>query len=351
MKSKLMLARFPGMYQEHPKSSNWIRQTFGKLRPIEILERRESDNQTMETWRTAHAEIGEVVLWDLTETPIDMARNRCIVEAQEAGCDYVLMIDADMAPDEPRRGGKPFWDTAWAWIQEQKRKGRPSVIAAPYVGPGYHQNIYVFRWANFSNPEHQPRLAPQLRQYIREEAAERGGIEKVGALPTGLILYDLEIFQRMSPPYFYYQMDSKFTRKESTEDVTNTRDLDLLWSDVDGAGCYVAWDCWARHVKLTEFGGPMVTTTAIVGEHMRKALARGLENGDKVIDVTRPPATIEERQKFLAETKAAMAAPDASAGPQAILNGGPSLVHADLGESIKMARGCFRDVMEGAAHG
>ena len=338
MKSKVMLARFPGMYQEHPKSSNWVRQTFGKMRPIEMLDRLESDNQTIETWRTAHAEIGEVVLWDLTETPIDMARNRCIKEAQERGCDYVLMIDADMAPDEDRPGAKPFWDTAWAWIRHQRA---PVVVAAPYVGPGLHQNIYVFRWANWQNPEHEQGPSPRLVQYTREEASERGGFEQVAALPTGLILYDLRIFEKMAPPYFYYEMDSFHSKKHSTEDVTNTRDLGILWSRTPGAGCYVAWDTWARHVKLTEFGGPVPSSTAVVGEHLRRSLERGMGPGDRVIDIERPAETAPEAQQRLVEVKASMAAADERTGS-------PSLTGAlSLERATRMAARCFRDVMEG----
>lgn len=348
MKSKVMLARFPGMFQEHPKSSNWVRQTFGKMRPIEMLDRLESDNQTIETWRTAHAEIGEVVLWDLTETPIDMARNRCIIEAQEMRCDYVLMIDADMAPDEPRRGAKPFWDTAWTWIRQQRV---PVVVAAPYVGPGHHQNIYVFRWANWQNPEHEPSPSPRLVQYSREEASERGGFEQVAALPTGLILYDLEIFKKMAPPFFYYEMDPAHTRKLSTEDVTNTRDLTVLWSTTPGAGCYVAWDTWARHVKLTEFGGPVPPSTATVGEFLRNSLARGMGPDDRVVDIAPAPESVEESRERLARVKGRMQAATASTTQPVDLNGGVSLTYQDFDESVKRARGCFKDIVESAHAG
>lgn len=279
-----MLARFPGMFQEHPKSSNWMRRTFGKLKPRAMTGYREADNGTVEHWNCDHPDISEVVLWDLTETPIDMARNRCIVEAQEMGCDYVLMIDADMAPDEMRPGWQPFWESSWEWIRRQRV---PTVIAAPYVGPGLHQNIYVFRWANWVNPEHDPGTTYALRQYTREEAAERAGFEQVAALPTGLILYDLKIFERAAPPYFYYDFDKKFTKKESTEDVTNTRDLSFLWHDVPGAGCWVNWNSWARHVKLTEFGGPQLTTTAAIGDALRRAWTRGMGPGERVMEVRR----------------------------------------------------------------
>lgn len=283
-----MLARFPGMYQEHPKSSNYIRRVFGSLKPIEMIYKAEADNSTMEKWRTAHEDFSEVVLWDFSDTPIDMVRNRCIEEAQLEDCDYVLMIDADMAPDQPRPLCKPFWETAWGFL---RRRQAPSVIAAPYVGPGWHQNIYVFRWRGY-NEWNRP-VNFSLQQYTREEAAERTGIEQVAALPTGLIIYDTRVFERAAPPYFYYEMNKARSQKESTEDVTNTRDLALLWHDVPEAGIYCAWDCWARHIKLTEFGGPTLLTTAAVGQSLKNAWEKGFEPGDRVqiVGDSGPPAS------------------------------------------------------------
>ncbi len=267
MKSKLMLARFPGMYQEHPKSSNYIRKVFGNLHPTKLLRASESDNSTMETWSVGHSDISEVVLWDLTETPIDMARNRCVAEAKKEGCDYILMIDADMAPDQPRKGAKPFWDVAWPFLF---RRAAPALIAAPYVGPGWHQNIYVFLFRNFHEWSRSENFS--LQQFTREEAAQRSGIEKVAALPTGLILMDVRVDARLGDhPLFYYEMDDKRTKKLSTEDVTFTRDVSLAWHDVEEAGCYCAWDSWARHVKLTEFGAPEMLREDAVGAALKNA--------------------------------------------------------------------------------
>lgn len=285
-----MLARFPGMFQEHPKSSNWMRRTFGKMLPTRLLSVVEGSNQTVETWACNHPEIAEAVLWDMSDTPIDMVRNRCIKEAQEAGCDYVLMIDADMAPDyhtNPVSLG--FWETSWEWIRRQRQ---PVCIAAPYVGPGRHQNIFVFRWRCFADGAYGQEFNYSLQQFTREEACERGGIEQVAALPTGLILYDLRIFDRHpGQPYFYYEFDKAFSKKESTEDVTNTRDLSLIWHDVEGAGCYCNWDHWAAHIKLTEFGAPALRTTKEIGRHLWKAFEKKMEPGDRVMDV-RPDGSV-----------------------------------------------------------
>ena len=124
VKSKIMLARFPGNFQEHPKSSNYLRKIFGQMRPIEQLGRSESDVGCTETWRCAHEDFSEVVLWDFTDTPIDMVRNRCVDEALQMGCDYILMIDSDMWPDQPRPGAQPFWDVAWGFLRRRQRPAK-----------------------------------------------------------------------------------------------------------------------------------------------------------------------------------------------------------------------------------
>lgn len=277
-----MLARFPGNYSEHPKSSNWIRRTFGRMRPKRLLRWQSTASHTIEQWECDHPEISEVVLWDRSDTPIDMVRNSCVRDALATNCDYLLMIDSDMAPDEDGDADVGFWGSSWEWI---RRQHVPTCIAAPYVGPGFHQNIYVFMWSNMSDVKFGQEFNFSLRQYTREEAAMRGGIEPVAALPTGLILYDMRLFDRLRPPYYYYDFNKHFSAKESTEDVTNTRNLSILWHDVPGAGCYCNWDHWARHIKLTEFGPPVPHTNASVGEHLKRAWEAGIEPGERVVDV------------------------------------------------------------------
>jgi hypothetical protein len=245
-----MLARFPGNFQEHPASSNWVMNT--------ALHAKINDS----------ARVANVLLWDKSDTPIDMVRNQAVEYAQRNDVDVLFMIDSDMHPDQD--GGKKFYDVAMEFLH-----GRiaPAVIAAPYVGGGEHNNIFVFRWRNVNNGPN-PNFC--LEQYTREEAAYESGVTQVASMPTGLIAYDMRVFARLDPKvkgYFYYEMNETRTKKESTEDVTNTRDISLAWSDVPGAGCYCAWDCWANHLKIVPCMKPRVLTSRVVGESLRKAFS------------------------------------------------------------------------------
>lgn len=267
---KVLLARFPGNFSEHPDSTDWIIQTYKKC----------LDDPRIE----------EVKHWRISDTPITMGRNRCIEVAKRIGTDYLLMIDSDMGPDQPGPTAKPFWETAFNFLFDREQ---PAIIAAPYCGGGsYHNNVFVFHWANFTNG-HYPF---KLEQFPREMAADRGGIEKVAALPTGLILIDMRILERMKFPYFYYEWMGENERcpccqhlipglqdeKASTEDVTFTRDASLAWYDEPEAGCFVSWDSWASHIKLCHIGRPEKITNEYIGERFRQAVERNLFKDERL---------------------------------------------------------------------
>jgi hypothetical protein len=98
----------------------------------------------------------------------------------------------------------------------------------------------------------------------------------------------MRVFNRLDPKkksHFYYEMNDIRSRKEGTEDVTNTRDITNVWHDVPGAGCYVAWDCWAEHVKLTPFGKPKIITSESIGEALRGAFDSGKSFEEKLVMV------------------------------------------------------------------
>lgn len=278
MKCKVMLARFPGDYSERPPSSNWVMQTLVKLRPRPETYR-EIENGF--AYKCDHDRIDEVFVWWKSDTPITMTRNLSVREAKKHGVDYLLMIDNDMAPDQPVPGAKPFWETAFDFLWG---RGVPAVVGAPYVGPGFHQNVYVFRWQSANNWAG-AKNNHSIAKYGRAEASRKSGIEQVAALPTGLILYDMRLFERMKQPMYYYEMTDDWSEKLSTEDVTNTRDIAFTWSDVPGAGVFCAWDCWAEHIKLTHFGKPDEMTIESLGKVYRDVQDTGFNAGEKVVAV------------------------------------------------------------------
>jgi hypothetical protein len=253
-----MFARFPFGACDHPDTSDWLVSTVLKAK--------------------ADPRISDLFHWRIDDTPITMGRNRCIQIAKDARADLLLMLDSDMSPDLPEPGGKPFWDTSFEFIYRHYDRG-PSVVAAPYCGPPPHENCYVFRWASIQSDH--PDADMRLEQFTREEAAIRGGFEKVAALPTGLFLLDMRAIERLTPPYFYYEWTDQFEQaKASTEDVTFTRDLSLA-----GVPLYVNWDAWAGHWKRKRVGKPKLITAEQVGKQFREAVLRNHHYGDRLVMV------------------------------------------------------------------
>lgn len=257
----LMIARFPGNNQEHPESSGYV---------IGLMEQLHNDDR-----------ISKIVPFRISDTPITMCRNRCVKDALARKVDYLLMIDSDMAPD-CEFGAPLFWPTAWDFMMDRRAQEEeylrmsdigggkcdhlipienpePATIAAPYCGPPPDECVYIFKWASKENfGQGNPNL--KLQMYDREHAASLTGIQEVAALPTGLILYDMRVFRKLPPPWFDYEWaDPPFnTVKASTEDVHQTRNASML-----GMPQFVAWDCWAAHIKtkyVTKPKGLGITT-------------------------------------------------------------------------------------------
>jgi glycosyltransferase involved in cell wall biosynthesis len=190
-------------------------------------------------------------------TPLHMARNRAVVNAEENGIDYLMMLDSDMAPDlhidhtgKPIKeypNAKPFFTSSINWMLDRPE---PTVVAAPYCGPPPRENMYVFRWGAKQSDCPGPNFS--VDQYSREEAAGITGIKEVAALPTGVILIDMRVFKNWSHPRFYYEYtDERCVEKASTEDVTFSRDTLAL-----GYKAYCNWDAWAGHNKFKCVGKP-----------------------------------------------------------------------------------------------
>jgi len=281
VQKSLMIARFPGGGVENADTTDWYVRT--------VLEAKEDPR------------IRAVIPWKKSDTPITMTRNQCLKDALDMNVDYVLMIDSDMKPDQ---GDKPFFKTAFDFLYSHHV---PAIVGAPYVGPPPHENVYVFRWRSLNNDN--PETANfRLDQYSREEAAGLKGIQPCAALPTGLMLMDMRVLDRCPPKqavvldaegrpwmkpgskmplgWFYYEWTDEYARfKMSTEDVTFTRDVSIGWHDVEGAGCFCAWDCWAEHIKTKYCGKPKMLTHRDVGGAFHSALVR---KGDVPADSGRP---------------------------------------------------------------
>jgi hypothetical protein len=259
---KLMVARFPGGRSEDPDICDWITTT--------VITAREDPRIT------------EIVRYRIDDTPITMGRNACLEAARNHGCDMLLMVDSDMSPDlylpsNPYcechdHTARPFFDSSLQFLWELRKKGECGVIGAPYCGPPPYENVYVFHWATHGNgPEDEADM--RLEQFSRERAASMTGITEVAALPTGVILIDMDCLERISPPYTYYEWtDHTESGKASTEDVTFTRDLSL-----NGIKQYCNWDAWAGHWKMKRVGKPRVIDASMIGRKFRECLIKEME--------------------------------------------------------------------------
>ncbi len=272
-KLNLFFAFFPyggngGISSEHPSIRRWFTRTMLKAK--------------------ADERISDIMDSDFSDTPITMTRNACVRRARDSGADVLVMCDSDQHPDyELDRGdqGRPFWDSSFDYLYDHYAKG-PVVIGAPYCGPPPNENVYVFKWANRES-EH-PNMDMSIQQYSREEAAIMAGIQECAALPTGLIMFDMRVFDLIAPPWFYYEYtDSYESEKASTEDVTCTRDLAMTGQERLGYNPIKCnWSAWAGHWKPKCVGKPRLLTTDQVNDKYRDAVLHGKPRNLRMVEVT-----------------------------------------------------------------
>ena len=290
-KHSIMFCRFPGgwsnVQQEHPDSVDWYTETIIKAK--------------------ADPRIGDVFFWRKGDTPVPMIRNRMIHNAEGYKADLLCILDSDMNPDaylhtSTRRIGidpfaKPFWESSLDFLLSSKD---PCVVAAPYCGPSPNQNVYVFQWATRTSQEINCDF--RLEMFTREEAARRAGIEEVAALPTGLCLIDMRVFKNMPRPHFYYEWKGDGEKcdhcgqrkpgeqieKASTEDVTWSRDISMLWRasrGQQGGRIYCNWDAWAGHWKLECVGKPMLLNVNSISDRYIEAISANRRIDERIVEV------------------------------------------------------------------
>ena len=237
--------------------------------------------------------IGNIHVFNLSDTPITMTRNRAVVLAREKNLDVLVMVDSDMRPDMYANSdplAKEFFSSSFDFLVDHYHKG-PVCIGVPYCGPPPSECVYVFRWQNAQSLNPNPDF--NLEMYDRHTAAKLGGIHECAALPTGLIMYDMRCFDLTEPkepgdhPWFYYEWKDLYcSEKASTEDVTQTRDLSLV--DINKLGyspVFCNWDAWAGHWKPKCVGKPQFISPLDVSSKLKDCWKAGVEDGVKLYDV------------------------------------------------------------------
>ena len=228
----------------------------------------------------------------LKDTPIDMVRNLAVMKAKKMKADYLVMVDNDIEPDyQCGRSGnttdfnpeaKQFLASSIAFLE---KLDRPAIIAAPYCGPPPESPVYVFDWEWTGDVEGDGDFKGKLAMIPRNDAAHRVGIQQVAAIPTGLVLIDMRVFETLPAPWFYYETATKeWTKKASTEDVTFSRDAAIC-----GIPVYCNWDAWCRHWKSIGVGKPLRASVDIVHPKIQKIVAEGFQRGDRYSAVSTEP--------------------------------------------------------------
>lgn len=258
MKFDIFIARFPYGRVEDYEVGSFLTRTVSQMK--------------------ADPRIGEIHNKPYDDTPITMTRNLAIKDAQKVNADILLYIDNDVVPDcclptsdrppmHVRHPDvvRPFWQSSFDFMIEHHG---PCVVASPYCGPPPIENIFVFHWANMQS--NHPNSDFHLSQFSRREAAGRSGFEHVGALPTGLMLIDMRLFQdkRIKPPHFKYEFeDETESVKVTTEDCFFTRNMSIA-----GYKIYCNWYAWSGHVKKKVVLPPSILKGDAVNDQYREAV-------------------------------------------------------------------------------
>lgn len=305
--------------------------------------------------------VGRVVCKTYGDVPLSMERNRIVKDAIEGGFDCILMLDSDNVPDlhlGTRPGAKPFWESSFDFLYERKMQGMPTVVCAPYCGPPPHpvkggqENVYVFYAEQCENrDEGAPRPAIKFAAYSRDHAAMMTGIQPIAAGPTGVILYStcaLELMPRRVPnsevleqyrngeitldralqiidrqSWFYYEYtDADQSQKASTEDVTNTREIQMAGVLKFGNPVvFCNWDAWAGHYKPKCVGAPAPIPVESVTAAFLEAVRSNVSVSDRMVELDLPP--IPAYQGPVLDSAASQAQEPESIPKKAVILGQP----------------------------
>ncbi|SFH96934.1 class I SAM-dependent methyltransferase [Planctomicrobium piriforme] len=264
--------------------------------------------------------IDRVAVTKAGDIPLTMARNEVVKKAMDNGFDVILMLDSDNQPDlydGKKDWAKPFWKTSFDFLYERACRGLPTVVCSPYCGPPPHptgggeENVYVFYAADYETGRLEN--AFHFKAYDRLTASQMRGIQEIAAGPTGVILYSTDAFRlmpigemsdgqvldgyakgeisqeralrllRMKSWFFYEFTDQYQTQKASTEDVTNTREIQMAGIKKFGEPVvFCNWDAWAGHLKPKCVGMPEPISMTQISETYIEAVHNNLGGGDEL---------------------------------------------------------------------
>lgn len=271
---------------EHPNIRDWFAKTM--------------------VWLKNDPRVGDVFSKDFCDTPIPMTRNDSVLWARSVGADVLVMTDSDQHLDlylGVEQDAVPFVASSFDFLYKRKMQGLVTCVGAPYCGPPTSECVYVFKWTNSESDN--PNVDLRIEMYSREEGAVMTGIQECAALPTGCIMFDMDLFEITDPkhefakllakykdsavakaltrPWFYYEYDDIYcAKKASTEDVTSTRDMVLCTlAQLGYSPMFCNWLAWAGHYKPKCVGKPVLLTSDTVHKKYAEAVLSGRKTGHK----------------------------------------------------------------------
>jgi hypothetical protein len=279
-------------------------------------------------WMKQDERIGRIACVTAGDIPLSMERNKMVKKAMDQGFDCILMLDSDNVPDlyvGHDDSAKPFFQTSFDFLYSRALRELPTVVCAPYCGPPPHptrggeENVYVFyAEANETPDPNAPHPGMRFKAYSREHAAIMQGIQPIAAGPTGVILYSVDAFKLMPTKpdvesvlndvaagkvgvarakellamesWFYYEYeDGECTHKASTEDCTNTREIQLAGIQKHGEPIvFCNWDSWAGHYKPKCVGKPNPLRIEQVSSVFAEAVRSNISTQDSAVMLDLP---------------------------------------------------------------
>jgi hypothetical protein len=276
---------------------------------------------------SADPRIEQVAIKQFGDIPLDVERNRIVFDAKQGGFDVIVMLDSDNVPDlylGHRKEAKSFIETSFNFLYEREVRGLPTVVCAPYCGPPPHpnkggaENVYVFFASHDEGDDSNPDFVGRIKfeAYSREHAAIMRGIQPCAAGPTGCIMYSTSAFDLMPvhsktkdeildellegkiskdrakqlidmESWFYYETGNGLrTTKVSTEDVTNTREIQMAGIQKHGEPVvFCNWDAWAGHFKPKCVGAPSLLRIENVSNLFRETVTNNISSQEQSVEI------------------------------------------------------------------
>lgn len=181
---------------------------------------------------------GNIAPMLIDQEPTPSARNRAVAVAQrEIGKDGILfMVDDDMLPN---------FDFFGRAVDHLTSRCGAVCIGSPYCGArAAGRLVQVFDRATEGGTV----------RISRAEAIKRKGIELVQQVGTGWIAFNMQCFELVPVPWFFYTYTSETQDQvKETEDLVFTRRLTEA-----GGRVYCDWNCWSSHSKPETITKPEV---------------------------------------------------------------------------------------------